>query len=365
MKRILHVVGSMNAGGMETMIMNYYRHIDRTKFQFDFLIFTPGQAFYEDEIISLGGKIYKITARRKNYIKNYLELKKFFKNHKPDIVEIHQGVTTLLPLKLSYRYGIKRRIVHNHGIDLKMKKLLGPYIELYVKKMISLMATDFFACSENVLSDLYEDDILEDKKYFICPNAIETTKFKFSKSARDSLKTKFNCDDKIVFGHVGRFTYPKNHEFLINVFEKIHNENPNTVLWLIGDGTLENSVKDIVISKGLQDSIIFMGQRSDVPNYMSAIDILLFPSLFEGFPLTLIEAQINGLPIIASNRITDLVNLTGDIKFLPLDEKIWLDYIMKFIKQKKFSHKKYDNKLFSEYDIEVATKKLMNKYEEG
>lgn len=360
-KRVLHVVGSINAGGMETMIMNYYRNIDRTKIQFDFLIFTEGKGFYEDEIISLGGKIYKVTPRRRNVVKNYLELKKFFKANKYDVVHIHQGVTTLLPLKFAKKYGISKRIVHNHGINRKIKKVLKPYIEIYVKPKIKKLATHYFACSENILDHLYSKDIIQNKKYFICKNAIDIEKFKYQDKIRKEKRESLKIDDKIVLGHVGTFTVPKNHEFLIDIFSKLYEKNNKYILLLIGEGPLEDTIKAKVEELNLTGSVMFLGRREDVNELMMAMDILLFPSLYEGLPVTLIEAQYAGVDVIASNNITKEVKISDKIKFLNLDITHWITEILDFVS----GHTHNIQILNGEFNILKAVNNLEKIYLEG
>lgn len=338
MKRVLHVVGSINAGGMETMIMNYYRKIDRSKIQFDFLIFTEGKGFYEDEILSLGGRIYKITSRRKNFLKNYFELKNFFKMNKYEVVHIHQGVTTLLPLKFAKKYGVGKRIVHNHGINRKIKKILKPYIDIYVKPQIEKLATHYFACSENVLEHLYTENIIKDKKYFICKNAIDIDKFKYQEKIRIKKRLELNVDNKIVLGHVGTFTTPKNHEFLLEVYSKIYKENNKYILLLVGEGPLEDNIKEKAKKLGIEESILFLGRREDVNELMMAMDIMLFPSLYEGLPVTLIEAQYAGLQIIASNTITEEVKISNCLEFLELNTNNWVNKIITNKEMQKHSN---------------------------
>lgn len=315
MERVLHVVAGMNSGGMESMIMNYYRNIDRSKIQFDFLIFTKGKAFYEEEITSLGGKIYKITSRRENPFRNYYEVKQFFRNSKYNIVHFHQGITYFYPLKMAKKYGVKHRIIHNHGINDKHRKYLKIYNELYAKKKICSLGTNYFSCSSKVLNHLFTKAIIENNKYNIINNSIDTDRFKYSEEDRIKIRNELGINNKcIVYCHVGTFTYPKNHEFLINVFKNINSKDKHTKLLLVGDGTLKEKIRQLVRENNLSDSVIFLGRREDVNKIMSASDIMLFPSLFEGLPLTLVEAQANGLITYISDNITKEVDVVDLIK---------------------------------------------------
>ena len=358
MKRVLQIVGSINAGGMETMIMNYYRNIDRSKIQFDFLIFTEGKGFYEDEITKLGGKIFKLTSRRKNPIKNYIELRNFFKNNKYDVVQIHQGVTTLLPLKMASKYGVKKIIVHNHGINRKIKKVLAPYIEIYVKPKIEKLATDFFACSENVLDHIYTKNIIKNKKYYICPNAVDVEKFKFNEEIRNRKRKDLNVQNNVVYGHVGTFTEPKNHKFLIDIFEELYKKDKTSKLLLIGKGPMQDEIKKNVIEKGLENAVKFLGQREDVNELMMAMDMFLFPSLYEGLPVTLVEAQYAQIKILASKTITQEVKISKNIEFIELNKDKWLQEI-----------NNVDNKIYlvenNKFDIKETVKDLEKIYMNG
>lgn len=320
MKRVLHVIASMSAGGMETMIMNYYRSIDRSKIQFDFLIYTEGKAFYEDEINKLGGKIFKVTSRRKNVIKNYLELNKFFKNNKYEIVHFHQGPTYYYPLKMAKKYGVKKRIIHNHGINRRYKQILKYLLEFWIKPRICSFATEYVACSENVVDHLFTRKIIKNKNYIILNNAIDVEKFKFDIKNRNKIRKELKIkDEELLALHVGTFTVPKNHDFLIDVFSNQLKENENLKLALVGEGPLREKVEDYIKEKKIEDKVIFLGRREDVNEILSAADYMIFPSLYEGLPLTLIEAQASGLPILMSNTITEKVIQTDIVKSLSID----------------------------------------------
>ena len=320
MKRILHVIAGMNSGGMETMIMNYYRNIDRSKIQFDFLIYTEGKAFYEDEINKLGGKIFKVTSRRKNPLKNYKEIKEFFKNNKYEIAHFHQGPTYYYPLKMAKNYGVEKRIIHNHGINRMYKKVLKYPLELWLKPRICGLATDYIACSDNVLDHLFTKKIINEKNYIIINNAIDVEKFKFNNYSRNKIRNDLKIkENEILALHIGTFTTPKNHLFLIDVFENQLKENTNLKLALVGEGPLRKNVEDYIKEKKIENKVIFLGRRENVNEILSAADYMIFPSLYEGLPLTIVEAQANGLPILMSDTITEKVIQTDLVKSLGLD----------------------------------------------
>ena len=365
MIRVLQVIAGMNAGGMENMIMNYYRNLNKKLIQFDFLIFTEGEAFFEKEILSLGGRIYKIISRRKNFIKNRIELNRFFMKYAQiyDIAEFHQGITYYYPLKMAKRYGIKVRIIHNHGIDRNFLKYLNFYNELFAKRRISNLATHFFSCSEDVNNQLFSNKILKRKNIQIIPNAIDVVKFRYSKRKSDKIKKELNInEDTYVFGHIGTFTYPKNHDFIIQQYSELCKRRKICVLLLIGEGPLKKQIEEKVRNSNIEDRVIFLGVRKDVPDILSAIDTLIFPSLFEGIPLTLIESQAAGVRLLISNNISRKIICTNLCKFISLTENDeWQESLMDF--RKKEDREKYNEQVQeTNYNIKKMALKLQKLY---
>lgn len=365
MIRILQVIAGMNAGGMENMIMNYYRNLDRKIIQFDFLIFTEGEAFFEKEILSLGGKIYKITSRRKNFIKNRIELKQFFVKYAQnyDIAEFHQGITYYYPLKMAKRYGVKARIIHNHGIDRKFLKYLKIYNEFFAKRRISNLATHYFSCSEDVNNQLFSNKILKRKKIQIIPNAIDVEKFRYSKEKANKIKKELSINEDIyVFGHIGTFTYPKNHNFIIQQYSELCKKRNNCILLLVGEGPLKKQIENKVRTLDIEDRVIFLGVRKDISDILSSIDTLIFPSLFEGIPLTLIESQAAGVKLLLSDNISQKIKCTNLCRFISLaanDE--WQKFLMDF--QKNEDREKYNEQVKeTNYNINKMALKLQKSY---
>lgn len=365
MKKILHVIQGMNAGGMETLIMNYYRNINRNKYQFDFLINEKDKVFYEDEIIKLGGHIYRNTLPKENIFKNRKELKIFFSNNKYDVIHCHQGITYYYPLKIAKKVGIKNRVIHNHGINRNFLKFLFIYNELWAKRRITSLGNNYVACSTTVLNHIFTNKIIENKNYTILPNAIDTSKYKFSTKKRNKIRNDLNIKNEIVLLHIGTFTKPKNHTFIIEIFNELIKTNKNYKLILVGDGPLKNEILNKVKYYNLENNIIFTGIRNDIDYLLSAADIMIFPSLYEGLPLTLIEAQASGIKILASQNITKETQQTDKITYLKIDNtKIWINEIKNT--ELKYDRKKYNNILKkSNFNIENATKileKIYNKY---
>lgn len=365
MIRILQVIAGMNAGGMETMIMNYYRNIDRNKIQFDFLITAKEKCFYEDEINKLGGNIYRITARNINLLKNRKELKEFFKKNKYEIVEFHQGITYYYPLKMAKKYGVKTRIIHNHGIDRVFLKKYKIYNEIFAKRRISGLATNYFSCSEEVNDQLFSNKILKNNNIEIVPNAIDIEKYRYNYTVREKIRKELNIEENTkVYGHIGTFTYPKNHKFLIEIFANISQKEKKSKLILIGNGALKSDIKREVEEKGLQEKVTFLGTRKDIDKLLSAIDCFLFPSIFEGIPLTLIEAQSNGVPVIMSDTISEKVLINSNCKRISLEDKEkWIEESIKIKKENEIDRiKKNENMAQTNFNIRIQAKKLQEIY---
>ena len=352
MIRVLQVLDNMDIGGMESMLMNYYRNIDRSVVQFDFLLSDRGKCFYEDEIKALGGHVYKVTPRRKNPLKNRREMVDFFKNSDYDIIEIHQGVTYLLPLKLAKKFNIKNIIVHNHGVDSKYKS--GLY-DLFRKKIvipyIAKTATAFFACSKLVLADLFSDEIIKNNRYTIVNNAIDVKKYVYNKDVGDKIKKELKIEDKFVVGHVGRFHYQKNQEFIVELARRM----PRCTFVLVGGGGALDEYKKTKLK-----NIVFCGARNDVNELMQAFDVFILPSRWEGLPLVAVEAQAAGLPVILSDAVSREAKLTDDVEFLPLELEKWIKTIDNFKSYRRKDNcdsiKKYG------YDCEKEAKVLENTY---
>ncbi|MHA1381521.1 MAG: glycosyltransferase family 1 protein [Candidatus Helarchaeota archaeon] len=352
----------MNRGGAETFIMNIYRNLDKTKIQFDFILHTTNQCAYDDEIRALGGKIYNVPRYKGiNHIKYIKAWNDFFKGHSEyKIIHGHIRSTASIYLRIAKRYGLIT-IVHSHNTSS-----LGNIIERTVKNFIQIplkyIADYLFACSHKAGEWLYGQKACRKNNFFIINNAIETNNFIFNKNVRISIRNHFNVPDKVVIGHIGSFTHQKNHTFLIDVFKEVHERNRNTVLLLVGDGELRSSIEKKVRDLGLKNSVIFTGVRADIPALLQAMDVFVFPSLFEGLGIVVIEAQASGLPCIVSDAIPKEAYVTDNIENLSLKEsiEIWTDKILKHIHDKR--ENKYQEIVEKGYDIEETVQWLQEFY---
>lgn len=323
--RVLQVVTHMNRGGLETMIMNYYRHIDREKIQFDFLVHREQRADYDDEIESLGGRIHRLP-RLVPWNRTYLAaLDRFFAdNPQYRVIHVHQDCMSSVILKAAAKHHVPVRIAHSHSSS-QDKNLKYP-IKLFYKRQISRYATDLVACGKDA-----GDWMFGKAPYWILKNAIHVEQYCFdpvrAARVRDALKIDKNA---FVVGHVGRFCTVKNQTFLIDIFTEIKKKVDNAVLLLVGGGELQESAEKKADSLGISDSVIFTGIRSDVPDLMQGMDVFVFPSLYEGLPLTLVEAQSSGLPCVISDRIPSDCDLTDLIrrKSLSDSKESWAETVL-------------------------------------
>ena len=354
--RILHVVTYMGRGGLETMLMNYYRQIDRSKVQFDFLVHRDFEADYDDEILKLGGKIYHMP-RLNPWDYHYLKkLDEFFQQHKEyKIVHSHLDCMAGIPLKYAKKHGVSVRIAHAHNKS-QDKDFKYP-LKLWMKRLIPKYATTLFACGTEAGKWMFNG-----LKFNILNNAIDTKKYRYSEEIRADYRKKMEVEDNLVIGHVGRFYPQKNHEFLIRIFDKLKEEKPNVKLLLVGDGVGREKIEDLVTERKLREDVKFLGMRDDVQNILQAMDVFVFPSLYEGLPVTLIETQSAGLPCIIPDQVpleckmSDLVY----VKSLQESESAWVDEILKLS-----DYKRTDTTplvIQSGYDIRKNAEKLQKYY---
>lgn len=357
--RVLHVVTTMNRGGLETMLMNYYRHIDRQKVQFDFLEHRDAESDYDQEILSLGGKIYRLPKLNPFSFSYHRKLNAFFHEHQEySIVHVHQDCLSSIALKAAYQNHIPVRIAHSHNAsqDRNLKYILKHH---YMKK-IPNFATHLFACSKEA-----GDWMFSKHQFTILNNAIDASKFTFNIDKRKLMRNRLGIRNEIVFGHVGRFNKQKNHSFLIDIFYEIQRINKNSVLILIGVGNLEEKIKNKVNKLELTNKVMFLGKRDDVNDLMQAMDVFIFPSRYEGIGIVAVEAQASGLLVIKSDKVPDQCKITPNVISLSLDEspKSWgYQAVSSFNKSKRENMSRYVIK--SGYDILHNVKKLQTFYQE-
>lgn len=311
--RILHVIGIMNRGGAETMIMNLYRNIDRTKTQFDFVENSFEHAAFDDEIKALGGKIYHCPHfTGKNYLEYKRWWKDFFIEHQGEynIIHGHIGSTATIYLKIAKQNGLFT-IAHSHssGTDYTLHDKLYRVLSYNTRNI----ADFFFACSQAAGIDRYGQKVVQGDNYKVLNNAIDTKLFEYNEESRHKIRKEFNLEKNLVIGHIGRLIPVKNHKFILLIFEEIKKKIPNAKLMLVGDGNLRPQLEAQAKELEIAEDVIFTGVRSDINEIVQAMDFFVFPSLYEGLPVTLVEVQTSGLPCVISDKVPDESILTKDL----------------------------------------------------
>lgn len=334
--RVLHVVGRMDRGGIETMIMNLYRSIDRTKVQFDFLTHYGREAVYNEEIRALGGRIFDMPKMKdgdrvyyENLFKYRKALKSFFQQHQ-EYVAIHGHLSQLAAvyMPIAKKYGnVRCCIAHSHNTE--SKKGLVALAATALHFPLRWIATDFFACSMSAARWILPNKQKWFSRVTLIRNAIDVDCFKYSPDKRIEMRQRLNLGTDTAIGLVARFEDVKNHIFLLRLFSEYLNSDPQARLVLVGDGPLLKNCNAYAEQLGITSRVLFLGLRSDVADILQAIDVVVMPSKYEGLPVSLIEAQAAGLPCVLSNGISSEVDVTGRCLFLSLDDSYasWCDAI--------------------------------------
>ena len=316
---VAQIMGKWVGGGVESVIMNYYRHLDHSKIQFDFICDEDSTCIPYDEIKKLGGRVF-LVPKYQNLPKYLKALGKLFKENQYRIVHSNINTLSVFPLCAAKKAGVPIRISHSHSTSNPkewkrnlIKNILRPFSKRY--------ATDYFACSELAGRYLFGNKAFDRGEVKIIHNAIDVDKFKFDEAARKKLRQEFGIKDStVVIGHVGRFVQQKNHTFLVDVFKEYHKKNPDSKLLLVGSGPLEDEIKKKVERLDLEDSVLFLGQRDDINKLYSVMDVFCLPSLYEGLPVVGIEAQATGLPTIFSNRISKEVIVSSYAEIVSIQD---------------------------------------------
>ncbi|MFI1773826.1 glycosyltransferase [Thalassobellus citreus] len=367
MKRILQVVGTMDRAGAETMVMSLYRAIDKTKYQFDFVYFTNRSCSYDDEILNLGGKIYRISEEQsRNPIARTYALYKVIKNNKPfHAVHCHQLFSNAFHLIAAYFAGIKQRIAHSHNTsDINSKTFFGKLYQTFSRKIISSLSTDYIACGNEAGKYLFSAK----KDIIFIPNAVNVKKFLNVKERKieNFFENNLITNNTIVLSQIGRLMPVKNAEFTINFADFLKSNNIDFHLFFTGAGRLENNLKALVSEKKLDKHITFLGVRSDIEIILAHSDALLMPSFHEGFPVILVESQTSGTPALISDKISSEVDLEMNlIRFCALEDSfdVWHKSLENLIKTKAIAPEKRHEILKEKgFDIDVSVKLLEKIY---
>lgn len=361
MIRILHVLHSMNRGGAEAMLMNFYRNVNRENVQFDFLLTEQSRCQYEDEIERLGGRVFRVPLLTMGAPMPYINGVKEFLTAHPEykVVHSHTSSKSAVPLWVAKKCGVPVRVCHAHssssgtGVEGVVRGLLGVWLKQ--------VATDFMACGVGASRCWYGNRYTDSGRVMIVPNAVDTKKYAFDPRIRREVRGKLGIeDDDFVLGMVSRFHPVKNHLFMLDVIQMMKDEGKKVKLLLVGDGELRHEIEQKAKKLGIEHEVIMVGLVSDVHTYLHAMDAIMMPSLNEGLPVSLVEAQTNGLPCWVSTGVPEEVNITGNVTFLPLVSKSWAESLMRGkVSRDAAAVRKVRE---AHYDIELASKELERWY---
>lgn len=333
-KRLLCIVGGMNRGGAETFLMKIYRGLDKTKYQMDFAVAFPQKGDYDDEILSMGGRIFHIVPKSRGLFKNFNDVRKLVKTEQYKyVLRTSQNSLSALELFAARLGGAKvctYRSSNSGTVAGLWKIILVHHIFSFMPKIIPDVK---IAPSTKAAEFMFGKDCIKKGKAHLLHNALDYDSFRFNEENRKRIREEMGLENACIIGHIGRFNKQKNHDFLIDIFKTISQKNENVRLVMVGVGELEEQIKNKVKSLQLEDKVVFLGLRSDVPNILSAFDVLLFPSFFEGMPNVVIEAQASGLPCVISDAITPEADITGLVKYCSLSEStdVWAEKVFERI----------------------------------
>lgn len=361
--RVAHVVGKVVISGVDSVVMNYYRHIDRTKVQFDFFMDGYEKTPLDDEILSLGGRIYKLEPYEQNMLKNIGQCYTYFKENKYQIVHSHLNTLSIFPLAAAWKAKVPVRIAHNHSTTAK-GEIKRSALKYALRPFSRVFATHYAACGEYAGQWLFGKHAAKKGRIYIVRNAVDICQFNYKPDIRDKVRSELDLGDSYIIGHVGRFVYPKNHDFLIDIFAEVQKKDKNTKLLLVGSGELEESIKIRVHEYQLDKNVIFLGLRRDVPDLLQAIDIFCLPSHYEGFPVVGVEAQATGLFCLFSAKVPPEAAITDRTSFFDLhnEASLWAD---KLLEQKNAQSRcSYTNEITTAgFEINTAAQDLTHWYE--
>lgn len=327
---MLQIIGKVCGGGVEAVVMNYYRHIDRQQVQFDFIVDGDGTVGFDDEVRRLGGRVYKVEPYTENIFKNIYQIYRVIKDNHYQVVHSHMNTVALFSLFSAFLGGAKIRIIHNHstadakeGARSVLKYILRPFSKVF--------ANQYYACSKLAGEWMFGEIAVANGKVRIANNAIDTQTFSYNNKMRLEYREQLGIPDHtFVLGHVGRFVYPKNHTFLIDIFREVVKKRKDAILLLIGIGSLQSTIMEKVQQYGLESNVRFLGIRNDVAALYNVMDVFVLPSWYEGLPVVSVEAQANGLPCLISDRVSDECKITNSVIFMSLDRsaKEWAECIL-------------------------------------
>lgn len=352
MTRMLHIVGSMSPSGIGNFIMNVYRNIDREKVQFDFIVHETRDISFEDEIRSLGGRVYTAVRKSVNPIQNFWDIYRIVKEGGYQIVFRHTDTASVAADLLAATLGgAKERIAHSHSTSTpnqSMHRLFQP--------MLNAICTRRFACSDKAGRWLYGK-----KPYEVIINAIRLDEFAYHEEVRRQVREKEGLNGNLVIGHIGNLLPVKNHLFMLDIMAELVKRKPDCKMIFAGDGIMRQQIEEKRREQNLEEKVILLGVRTDTAQLLQAMDIFLFPSKYEGLPIAMVEAQCSGLPNVVSDVITADVDVTELVHKLSLEDaaEVWAETILQLAEQKR---KEPDYELFRKKGFDI--REMVKRYEE-
>lgn len=382
--RVLHVLGNTNLGGAESRIMDLYRHTDRNRVQFDFLVHSGEEGFFEKEIRELGGRIFRVPRFRiYNYFSYRKALKEFFqKHHEFALVQGHMTSTAAIYLPIAKKAGVKKTAAHarSAGVDKGLKGTMTRFL----RRNLADKADYLFTCSELAGISVYGEKAVQEGKTIFIPNAIDCAGFTFDPEKRKKMREELGLTDAIIIGHVGRFHYAKNHEYLLRVFAELCRMSAGAGdstaetgadqkyhLILLGEGPLMEDTRKLAEELGVADKVHFLGNHKNIADYYQAMDYFVYPSRYEGMPGTIVEAQASGLPCLMSDTICREVIVTELVETMSIEKepKVWAEGLQRRIDalvSKQENREKYAAKMAAAgFDVQAQAERMMRFYESG
>ncbi|MGP4714435.1 MULTISPECIES: glycosyltransferase [unclassified Psychrobacter] len=360
MQRVLHIVSKMDRAGAETMLMNLYRHIDRSQFQFDFTNFTPDAGDYDDEILAMGGRIIPIIAS--NPASRMRVLMRFLRQH-PEyrIVHSHMLLSNAFHLLAAKGAGVPHLISHSHNTSSSKSTMTGKIYERWSLMTNRKVATYKIACGELAAKYLFGTK----KEVWLLPNAVDINKMMAIADGMRNYISETFYDKGLKLIQVGRLSDVKNHEFSLKIAELLKDRNIDFTLYIVGQGDLEDELRHQVQRSALTEHVQFLGVRTDITELMASADYMLMPSLHEGFPVVLVESQTVGLKALVSTQVSSEVDLgLGLVEFLPIDDpRTWVEALLDNKELECSKDKKIQILKSNGFDVSENAKKLAQVYE--
>ncbi len=364
--KVLQCLGSLGIGGNEIFVMNFFRVINKERFQVDFLVFDGTRLNFLKEIEDAGSRVYICPEKnKKNMLKQMMFVYFILKKHHYDVVHCHKcGFKGLLrgtiPARLA---GTKRVISHSHNVGAPKHTFFDEIVRSALKILLCWSIDYGLACSDVAGQSKYTKGFMSSDKYGIIHNAIPVEKYQFNKQMRKDIRTKLQIEGTIVIGNVGRLVTQKNQKYLLDIVSFLSQENENVILLIVGGGELECALREEAERMGIANKVCFTGMVENANEYYSAMDVFVMPSLYEGLPFTAVEAQVNGLKCVVADTITTMTNISGDVEFLSLDAPVMV-WAEKVVKQAGYrSDPKQTEKVLTEYDLKSEVKRLEEFYQ--